>query len=142
MEKEIRCVVRSDRNPETVILHRTRSSQKVHLVSKDSRVNVGDYVTAWLVRDLDCCVIYHCDPIPKDRMVVRVILAQDFAQTFVEYQGESERYWWSHYKWFESMSELVTHHQFTGGRFSHNSHQEWLMLIRSGCEESVKQALQ
>lgn len=144
---EIRCTIRNLRVEKGPILAATAKNQKVHLISRDSGgTQEGTYVLAERIRDENKYAIYSCISIATDRMVVRFILADGMAQTFIEYNGERNSYWGAQYTPIEPLAEIVTQSDFSDpyGRepYSSRYHNEWLMLIKVGKEGRVLEILE
>ena len=78
---EIRKVKHSDRG---LILWSTKSRQKIHMVTRDSHVSVGDFVVATVLRANKNYALYHCTRIPDERMIVELAIPRG-ASRFATY---------------------------------------------------------
>jgi len=133
--KEIRKVVQGEKG---LLLAKTEYHQKYHIVTKNSKVQPGDFVEATPVRDAEKYTLYKCVTIPVDRMVVEIIIPRGCSDSAVyHWNGGEESAGYFKTAEIEPHIEISTGHSsvhiYRGGTFGGYRR---LVLIKKGEEKA------
>ena len=133
---EIRKVKHSDRG---LILWSTKSRQKIHMVTRDSHVSVGDFVVATVLRANKNYALYHCTRIPDERMIVELAIPRG-ASRFATYhwKGANESAGYFDTTGMEPFVEAATDYDGSYWGPGETLGVNRVVLIYSGSEEKAR----